>query len=336
MAEFMEFDWRNSANNFGYGESIVKRKGPTDKEGALRELRDLVDASIDLALRDKSKCQDDKFLQKFLYARKHDSHEAFRLLINYYSYRQRNPELFREISPKDEGVAMALADGLPGVLTQRDRRGRCIVVMFASNWSPALYSLIVVYRALLLTLEKALDDIQNQANGFVIVVDWTEFTFKQSSNMNPKILKLMIEGLQDCFPAKFKGIHFIAQPWYVETALTVIKPFLKGKTKERIFLHGNNLSTLHEYLSRDVLPSDLGGEGPSHNTEDWLAKICPPGPDSCLPTPKIIQNNKHQDDYFEKAKINKGYQKQGGFIFTNNNGFERSAKTQLLNGEEEH
>ena len=44
----------------------------------------------------------------------------------------------------------------------------------------------------------------------------------------------MIEGLQDCFPAKFKGFHFINQPWYVEMALTVIKPFLKEKSKNRV------------------------------------------------------------------------------------------------------
>ena len=33
-------------------------------------------------------------------------------------------------------------------------------------------------------------------NGFVIIVDWSEFTFKQSTWIQPHILKLMIEGLQ--------------------------------------------------------------------------------------------------------------------------------------------
>lgn len=67
-----------------------------------------------------------------------------------------------------------------------------------------------------------------------MLIDWSEFTFKQSTNLNPKILKLMIEGLQDCFPAKFKGIHFINQPWYIETMLKMIRPFLKEKTKDKV------------------------------------------------------------------------------------------------------
>lgn len=44
----------------------------------------------------------------------------------------------------------------------------------------------------------------------------------------------MVEGLQDCFPARIKGIHFIGQPWYVEAILAVIKPFLKDKSKSKV------------------------------------------------------------------------------------------------------
>lgn len=346
MAEFLEYDWdRFAKEHIMLDRRLKKKDSVADKQTALNALKEAVGASMDLALRDKSRCQDDNFLEMFLYARKYDVQESFQLLINYYSYRQRNPDLFKNLTLQDEGIAHALEDGLPGVLAERDRRGRCVLIMFASNWNPALYTLTSIYRALILTLEKALEDVHNQANGFVIVVDWTEFSFKQSSNMNPKVLKLMIEGLQDCFPARFKGIHFIAQPWYVETALTVIKPFLKGKTKERIHLHGYNLSTLHEYVTKDILPSDLGGEGPSHNTEDWLAKLSPKN----LEKPPTIMNQQQQitakndcqktrkcpkEAEIEKAKIDRGY-KKSDFSFLNNNGIEKSLKTELLNCEDE-
>lgn len=83
----------------------------------------------------------------------------------------------------------------------------------------------------------------------------------------------MIEGLQDCFPARFKGIHFIGQSWYVEAALTVIKPFLNEKIIERIFLHGNNLSTLHEHVHKDVLSANMVGEEPSYNPEVFIKSL---------------------------------------------------------------
>lgn len=71
-------------------------------------------------------------------------------------------------------------------------------------------------------------------------------------------------------PVKFKGIHFISQPWYVELTLTAIKPFLKDKIRKRIHVHGSNLNSMHQLICKDILPPELGGEGPCVNNLDWI------------------------------------------------------------------
>lgn len=216
MSEYCEYSWaiqadrkqfslsnKNAGNGGGGGVVVPSPKKtnhiynePTEMSQALHELKELIGASMDYALKDKSCCQDDEFLMRFLFARKFDVAEAFKLIINYHAFRQKNGILLQRLSALDESIQLALRDGYPGVLKERDRRGRKVLVFFTANWDPSLYSLITVYRSMLLSLEKLLEDKQNQANGFVAIVDWTNFTLRQSSHLNPKVLKLMIEGLQ--------------------------------------------------------------------------------------------------------------------------------------------
>lgn len=271
MAEYLEYDWKANVLSREIIKENYDQNEPTDKNVILQQLRDDLEKSKDYELKTDIK-MDDNTLLKFLYARKFNINETLLLIDNYYSYRRRNPDIFRNFYYDTEDIRKHLENGLPGVLNSRDRKGRCVLILCANNWDFS-YGLISIYRSILYTLEYLINEVQNQANGFVFIVDWTEFTFRQSVNLKPSVLKLMIEGLQDCFPARFKGIHFIGQPWYVETAITCIKPFLKDKIKERIYVHGNNLSTLFEYVPRDILPAELGGELASYNPEVWLAKM---------------------------------------------------------------
>lgn len=267
MAEFLPFEWRhhNNAPDF-----LPDRphKGAPDQATSKTTLRKLIQHTPNPELRNNLP-QDDKTLTKFLYARKFDITDTFLLLQNYYWYKKRNSGIFENFHVDSPDIRQALENALPAVLESKDRKGRCVLILNAMNWDCS-YTLVSVYRSILFSLEFLTEDIHNQARGFVIIVDWTEFTFRQSTNLKPSVLKLMIEGLQDCFPARFKGIHFIGQPWYVEAALTVIKQFLKEKIKDRIYVHGNNLSTLHDYVHKDILPAELGGEQPSYNPEKWL------------------------------------------------------------------
>jgi hypothetical protein len=81
--------------------------------------------------------------------------------------------------------------------------GRRIIILYSANWDNTRYGLAAIYRAILLTLEKLIDEESCQINGILVIVDWSEFTFKQSSWLNPRVLKLMIEGLQVRQPVFF-------------------------------------------------------------------------------------------------------------------------------------
>lgn len=61
------------------------------------------------------------------------------------------------------------------------------------------YTLVDILRAILLSLEAMIEDPELQVNGFVLIIDWSNFTFKQASKLTPSMLRLAIEGLQVTF-----------------------------------------------------------------------------------------------------------------------------------------
>ncbi|ESO85290.1 hypothetical protein LOTGIDRAFT_179489 [Lottia gigantea] len=236
---------------------------------AIDEVRDQMETRPDINfLR-----QDDVFILRFLRARKFNTEETFKLYARYFEYRQNNKNLFKGFQASEKGVKEALNDGLPGVLPNCDYRGRRILLLYAANWDNSRYGLAAIYRAILLTLEKLIDEEEVQINGITVVVDWSQFTFKQSTWLNPKVLKLMIEGLQDCFPARFAAIHFVNQPWYIEAIFKLLRPFLKEKNRNKIVMHGINLTTLHQHISKEVLPAELGGMQPPYNNQSWARQL---------------------------------------------------------------
>ncbi|XP_015252282.1 PREDICTED: clavesin-1-like isoform X3 [Cyprinodon variegatus] len=220
---------------------VVLRPGLTD------QVRDMIVTRPDIGfLR-----TDDEFILRFLRARKFDHMETFRLLAQYFQFRQQNLDMFQSFKVDDPSIKRALMDGFPGVLETPDQHGRKILILFASNWDQSRNSFIDILRAILLSLEVLIENPELQINGFTLIIDWSNFSFKQASKLTPNILKLAIEGLQDSFPARFGGIHFVNQPWYIHAMYTIIKPFLKDKTRKRLpFLHVSPFShTLSYFLS---------------------------------------------------------------------------------------
>lgn len=64
------------------------------------------------------------------------------------------------------------------------------------TFHPCRYTFVDILRAILLSLESMIEDPELQVNGFILIIDWSNFTFKQASKLTPSMLRLAIEGLQ--------------------------------------------------------------------------------------------------------------------------------------------
>lgn len=106
------------------------KENPETLHQDIQEVRDMIITRPDIGfLR-----TDDAFILRFLRARKFNHFEAFRLLAQYFEYRQQNLDMFKNLKATEPGIKQALKDGFPGVLSHLDRYGRKILVLFAANW----------------------------------------------------------------------------------------------------------------------------------------------------------------------------------------------------------
>lgn len=96
----------------------------------IQQVRDMVITRPDIGfLR-----TDDAFILRFLRARKFNQIETFKLLAQYFQYRQQNLDMFQSFKADNPGIKRALMDGFPGILEMPDQYGRKILILFASNW----------------------------------------------------------------------------------------------------------------------------------------------------------------------------------------------------------
>lgn len=237
---------------------------PERRRAGLQQLRQLLNDHADLQSR-----TDSLFLLRFLRVRKFNVPEAFRLIQNYYRIRLENTELFKDLHPSAQKHLFDLQ--CQSFLQDTDAQGRKVFVLRIGKWKPGVCMLDDMFRPNILTWEHIIEDPRAQVLGIVALIDLKGGSMKHVRCMTPAHAFKVVQVVQDCFPIRLRGFHVVRQPLFFKPLFQLLKPFLKKKFVDRMHMHGNDIASLHQHLSSDILYEDLGGhKGPFDNS--WLCQ----------------------------------------------------------------
>ncbi|XP_054285273.1 alpha-tocopherol transfer protein-like isoform X2 [Macrosteles quadrilineatus] len=188
---------------------------------------------------------DEKLLQLFLHFTDYDIDKALEKVISYYKLKEKYSDFYAfKRDPKLHDVI--LKKGINTMLEDRDPLGRRILV----------YKLV---DDLWLTL--ACDEEETQRNGLVIVFDLKNFPWKFLRSFTPYNIRATTAKAES-LPIENIQYHVINYGWVVGLLVSLVFPFLKEETKNKIYFH-NSMESLHSQVSPSALPREYGGDRPS-------------------------------------------------------------------------
>lgn len=191
-------------------------------------------------------------------------------VLMYLSARKTHPEIF---TPAKQ-LRAAFESGIVGVLSDKNPvSGEAILITRPGNWDPDSLPFDHYTAATAISLEVAAMDEQTQKKGLINIIDMRGFAWKHFKNYGPAQAKRTADVTEKIMPLKFNEIHVINESYLARMAYSLLKSFLSDEFNQKIHFHGPDLTKLHDIVSPEVLPQEMGGwRGPFDATK-WHEKL---------------------------------------------------------------
>jgi hypothetical protein len=172
---------------------------------------------------------------------------------------------------KDDTAALELGVFQP--TGQRDPTGRSILFIDPSRLDHKKYTRESMCRVFWYFLQTALEDLETQKKGIIILAYAHETTFWQ---LDRQLLTLIAQSLRGCLPVRLSCIHICEPPSFFSIIFPIVKFFITGRLQQRIRVHsGGDWQVQQELLKcgldKSVLPTQIGGDV-TLDLHKWLAR----------------------------------------------------------------
>ena len=166
---------------------------PLRRTQCLQEMREILETQMGV----EGESLSDEILLRFLRSKKFDVSRSVAVYKNYLYIRAKHPQIFK--CPELDSVEHVWKANIVGVLADRDKLGRGVMIGFPGRWDPTAQSLDDIFTALVMQLDHAIEDVHNQINGIVLLADFKDVSLYQAAHISPTYVRLITTLVQVSF-----------------------------------------------------------------------------------------------------------------------------------------
>ncbi|CAG9126186.1 unnamed protein product [Plutella xylostella] len=217
---------------------------------------------------------DDQRLMTFLRGCKFSLEKTKRKLDMYFTMRAAVPEFFtdRDVNRPElqEILNMVQMPPLPGLTPD----GRRVILMRGLDKDAQTPNVADAFKLALMLGDVRLNEEKEGVAGDIYILDASVATPTHFAKFTPTLVKKFLVCVQEAYPVKLKQVHVINISPLVDKIVNFVKPFIKDKIKERIFLH-SDVNELYKHVPKEMLPAEYGGNaGPMNDLHNaWVKKL---------------------------------------------------------------
>jgi len=171
---------------------------------------------------------------------------------------------------RDDSVALRI--GLVRLVGTKDPFGHCVVYFDPALQDKSKYERKSMARVLWYYMHTVLEDERFQKKGIVLIANSKNEKLNQ---FDPPLARMLTNSIRGCIPVRVAGIHMCHPPTFFSLIFPILKLFMGEKLRKRVNIHsGSDQHVLKRLaspygLTKDVLPTDLGGDVLLDN-DSWL------------------------------------------------------------------
>lgn len=203
--------------------------------------------------------EDDLFFELLLLRNKFQMERTKEKIDKYFSMKNVYRDFFESLDPCDENIILATKYFRVAIMPKLTPELRRVIYIELKLEDENVFSHAAMTYVLTIAMETQIR--MDYTDAIELVLDAGGFSMGFLTKIDVSMLHKTTKIFFEAFSGRISGLHILNASSAVEILLSMFKPLLPSKLKDKILVH-TDTSDIFNIIPKNCLPSEIGGTGP--------------------------------------------------------------------------